>query len=105
MNSIKTKMVELIDQGLVKGHFEGPKDNVLVVDSLNDFCIASGELVKSGFFAASPGGYAGGNLESRQVTHNRIWRSGTLNAISYKRHVIHFRGLIVDEEDYLNVVT
>lgn len=104
MNDIKKKMVELIESGLVKGHFEGPKENVLVVDSINDFCVASGELVKSGFFAASPGGHGGGNPESRQVTHGKIWRSGTLYAISYHRKIFYFFGLLSYDEDYIGII-
>lgn len=104
MNSIKRKMVELIESGLVKGHFEGPKENVLVTDTLNDFVLASGEMVKAGFFAASPGGYGGGNPESRQVTHQKIWRDGKLAAISHHRKVFYFFGLLSVDEEYEDVV-
>lgn len=104
MNSIKRKMSELIESGLIKGHFEGPKDNVLVTDTLNDFVLASGEMVKAGFFAASPGGYGGGNPESRQATHNKIWRDGKLNAIHHKKRVFYFYGLLSEDEEYEDVV-
>jgi hypothetical protein len=104
MNEIKEKMVELVENGLVHGHFEGPKDNVLVCDTLNDWCIASGELVKAGYGAMSPGGYGDSHPTSRQNVHNKIWRSGTVSAVQYKRKVFFFCGLLSQDEEYMDIV-
>ena len=82
MDNIKIMMERLISDGIVKGHMGGPKENVLVCDTLEDFCVASGELVRSGYNVASPGGYGGSAPESRQATHQKVWGNGTLCAIS-----------------------
>lgn len=104
VDRIREKISELVASGLVHGHIDGPKDNVLMCDTLNDWCIASGELVKAGFGAMSPGGYGGSHPISRQATHVKIWKSGTVCAVVYKRKVFYFLGLLSEVEEYVDVI-
>lgn len=97
---IKKKLVELVEKKIVNGHFEGPKNNVLVCDTMNDWCLAGGEMVRAGFNVASPGGFGGSHPVARQVTHSRIWKTGVLCAICYNRKVHFFFGLISEDEEY-----
>jgi len=97
---IKKKLTEMLESGMIKGHFEGPKDNVLICDSMNDWCLAGGEMVRSGFNVASPGGFGGSHHVARQVTHSKIWKTGTLCAISYNRKIHFFFGLLSENEEY-----
>jgi hypothetical protein len=87
MEEIKVFMRKMIEEGTVKGHMAGPKNNVLVCDTMADWCVASGELVQAGYNVSSPGGYGGSHPSSRANTHNKIWRSGTVCATVIDRRV------------------
>lgn len=90
-SKIKAFMRDLIESGIVHGRIAGPKDNVLVCDTLADWAVACGELVGRGHFEiASPGGYGGASPAARANTHNKIWRSGTACASIVDKRVLVF---------------
>lgn len=90
MLDIKEFFKRLLESGLVHGHIDGPKGNVLVCDTLADWVLAGGELVQAGYEVDSPGGYGGGSPAARANTHNKIWRSGTVCATVINKRVFVF---------------
>lgn len=104
MSSEKIKNIfqNLISTRSVNGHIEGPKENVLVCDSMNDWVIAGSELAKAGYVCSSPGSYGGSHPYSRQNTHKKIWKSGTLCAIVIEKRFIVF-SLPQTDSDYCQI--
>lgn len=99
MEEIKSFLEKLVADGVVKGKMGGPKGNVLVCETMNDFALASGECVRAGFDSSSPGGFSGASDLTRQATDNKVWKSGTLCAVSYHRRTF----LILDR--YLLIIS
>ena len=77
---VRDALQDLVDRRIVKGHITGPKNNVLMCDTPADFVLAGSEMTRRGFDTVSPG-YLGSHPVSRQTTHSRIWKSGSLCAI------------------------
>jgi hypothetical protein len=98
LDIFKRKFEILLSSGLVHGRLSGPKNNVLVCDSMNDWAIAAGEFARDGFVCSSPGHF-GPHPQSRQNTHKKIWKTGTLCAIVIEKKVIFF-SLPQTEKDY-----
>lgn len=90
MDDVKVFFQKLIDDGSVKATISGPKNNVLVCATTSDWCIASGELVHAGYEVDSPGSFGGSHPTSRQNTHNKIWKSGTVCASVVEKKVLVF---------------
>lgn len=103
MEEIKVFFKELLDSGTVHGHIEGPKGNVIVCDTMKDWCIASGEMVHAGYEVNSPGGFGGSSHTSRQATWNKIWRGGTVCASVIERKILIFT-LPQTVDDYCDVI-
>lgn len=101
-DKIKAKFAELISSGLIQAHIEGPKNNILVCNSMNDWAIACGELCRSGFNALSPGGYGGSGATDRKNTYNKIWRSGTVCASVIEKKILCFT-LSQTDSDYCHI--
>lgn len=106
---VKAKFRELLEKGTVKGRIDGPTANVLICDSMADWCLATGELVKMGFDVCSPGGYGGSHPVSRQTTHHRLWRSGKICGVQFtenKQPMTFLFGLFREEvQPFLDIVT
>jgi hypothetical protein len=106
---IKHKFKDMIESGLVKGHIDGPAENVLLCDTLADWVRASGEMVNCGFEVNSPGGYGGSAPESRQLTHYNLWKAGKVCGIQHnenRKPVTLLFGLIREDmsEPYLDII-
>jgi hypothetical protein len=101
--AIKGKFREVLESGQVKGHLEGPKKNILVCDTLNDWVRAGNEMMDAGFDITSPGGYGGSSPVDRSNTWNKIWKHGTLCASVIEKKIFIFR-LLITEADYCDVV-
>lgn len=104
MEDIRDYFKKLISSGVIKASIGGPRDNILLCDTLSDWCVASGELVKAGYSVLSPGGFGGASSSERANTHNKIWRSGTLCASVIKKKVLIF-SMPHNESDYCNVIS
>lgn len=87
---IKGIFKTLLSSDLVKGKIVGPKENVLECETMNDWIIAGSELAKAGFICSSPGGYGGSHPTSRQNTHFKIWKTGSLCAVVIEKKVLLF---------------
>lgn len=103
MEDIKVLFKKLLECGKVRGHIAGPKNNVLVCDTMRDWVIASGEVAQEGYDVTSPGGYGGASPSSRANTHNKIWRSGTVCAAVIEKRVLVF-SLPQTTYDYCSIV-
>lgn len=77
---VRDALEDIVNRGIVKGQMVGPKKNVLMCDTPADFVAAGSEMTRRGFDTVSPG-YLGSHPVSRQTTHARIWKGGTLCAI------------------------
>jgi len=88
MDKIKEIFKELIEKGTVKATLGGPKQNVLVCETMADYCIASTEMIHRGYSVLSPGGYSGASEVSRKALDARVWRYGTVSAISYNKKTL-----------------
>ncbi len=88
MDNIKGVFRELIKNGTVKAELGGPKENVLVCETLEDYCIASTEIIQRGYSVLSPGGFSGANDVSRKALDARVWRYGTVCATSYNKKTL-----------------
>jgi len=100
--NIKAKFQDLVSSGIVKGKIIGPLDNVLSCETMNDWVIAGSEFSKSGYCVSSPGSY-GTHPTSRQNTHNKIWKSGTICACVIDRKILCF-SLPQTACDYCNII-
>lgn len=104
MKEIREFFKGMIESGEVKGHIEGPRDNVLVCDAMADWCVASGEMVRAGYEVNSPGGFGGSAPLSRANTWNKIWRNGELCAIVVEQRKVLVFTLPRDIHDVCHVV-
>ena len=96
-------MESLIGDGIVKGIISGPKGNVLICDTLNDFNVAGEELVHAGYNVVSLGDYGGSAPESLLATNKKVWIDGALCATSFKKKNVAF-GMFPSDEEYLDIV-
>ena len=101
---IKSFFAFLLDSGIVQGYLDGPRKNVLVCKTMNDWAISGSELAKRGFSCTSPGGYGGSSPKDRQNTYNKIWRSGTVCASVIEKRIFIFIQPQT-EFDFCDVVT
>ena len=101
-DDLKALFLKLIESGKIKGHLEGPKNNVLVCDSLADWCTAGSLIGKAGYNVESPGGWGGSAPNDRKNTYNKIWISGTVCASVIERKVLIFT-LKQTENDYCHI--
>lgn len=99
---LKAFFKELIETGKVKGHIEGPKDNVLVCDTLVDWCTAGSLIGQAGYDVVSPGGFGGSHPTDRKNTYNKIWRSGTVCASVIEKKILCFT-LQQNSSDYCQI--
>ena len=90
MESIISIFTQLIESGKVKGTLGGPKQNVLICDTNQDYCIASTAMIEEGFSVLSPGAYSGSSEVSRKALDARVWRYGTVCAISYNKKTLMY---------------
>jgi hypothetical protein len=107
MEQIKKAFNELIEDGTVKGKIGGPKENVLICDSMSDWCIAGGELTNRGFSVLSPGGYLA-SIDAnfgRKALDARVWRYGTVCATSYTNRGFLRYGEIYYSDKYLDIIS
>ena len=88
MDKIKEIFEKLIGTNAVKATLGGTKQNVLVCETLEDYCIASTEMISRGYSVLSPGGYSGASEVSRKALDARVWRYGTICAISYNKKTL-----------------
>jgi hypothetical protein len=91
MKEIREIFKELLKSGKVHGHIKGPKDNVLVCDTMNDWVKAGNEIMNEGYNITSPGGYGGSHPTDRKNTWNKMWRSGTVCATVIEEKVLCFK--------------
>lgn len=103
MEKIKALFHKMIESGQINGKIAGPRDNVLMCETMDDYLKAGGELVNSGFTSVSPGALGGDSI-SRQNTHKRVWVTGSLCAIEYNRKVTLFYGLLPENEQFQLIV-
>jgi len=96
-------MESLIEDGIVKGIISGPKGNVLICDTLNDYNVAGEELVHAGYNVVSLGDYGGSAPESLLATNKKVWIDGALCATSFKKKNVVF-GMFPSDEEYLDIV-
>lgn len=102
MKDVKEFFKKMVEEKLINAKLGGPKENVLICESMKDWCIASGELVNSGYEVNSPGHYGGGD-SSRQNIHRKIWTSGVLCASVIEKKVLIF-SLPHSISDYCDVI-
>lgn len=100
---IKALFHKLIESGQIVGRIAGPRDNVLVCETMDDYLKAGGEIVQAGFTSASPGALGGDSI-SRQNSHKRVWVTGSLCAIEFNRKVTLFYGMLSEDEQYQLIV-
>ena len=96
-------MESLIEDGIVKGIISGPKGNVLICDTSNDFNVAGEELVHAGYNVVSLGDYGGSAPESLLATNKKVWIDGAHCATSFKKKNVVF-GMFPSDEEYLDIV-
>lgn len=104
---IKMHFAVLIASGKVKGTIGGPKGNVLICETMSDWCAAGSELTQAGYSVLSPGGYLAAVDANfgRKALDARVWRYGTICATSYtKRGFLKYDQLYYSDK-YLDIIS
>jgi hypothetical protein len=107
MEEIKSIFKTMIEDGTVKGKIGGPKENVLVCETMADWCTAGGEFTQRGFSVLSPGGYLAAIDADfgRKALDARVWRYGTVCATSYTKRGFLKYGEVFYSDKYLDIIS